>query len=361
MIDKLTDEQIASFPQYVKKWIDIAVHRPTRDIDTVTNNVRWIYDQLGYDSDEISVQIIDSLDQWIEITESQVESQVRSQVWSQVWSQVRSQVWSQVESQVRSQVRSQVWSQVRSQVWSQVESQVRSQVWSQVESQVRSQVESQVWYRADDIAYGDFMYSQGFIKDNAELFYKWADVISDAGMAIYTENTCYLLAKPKILLDTVGNNHSDREKAIKWGDNSGMYYLHGVRFEENLWQRVTSRTMPFADILAIKDIDQRKQAMKYGSVWDFVKHCNAKEIDTYIKVGSNGRQIRYWLYKFPATTDMFPNGAMYAIYDDSMLGAAEQHMQGVPKECRTVAEAMGWKQYITAVEWEALELDKHFT
>ncbi len=321
MIYKLTDEQIAPFPQYVKKWVDIAVHRPTRDIDTVTNNVRWIYDQLGYDSNKISVQIIDSLDQWIEITGSQVQSQVGSQVQSQV------------ESQVESQVGSQVW----------------------------SQVQSQVWYRADDIAYGDFMYSQGFIKDNTELFYKWADVISDAGMAIYTEDTCYLLAKPKVLLDTAGNNHSDREKAIKWGDNSGMYYLHGVRFEEDLWQRVTSRTMPFADILAIEDIDQRKQAMKYGSVWDFVKHCNAKEIDTYTKVGSDGRQIRYWLYEFPATTDMFPNGAMYAIYDDSMLGAAETHAQGVPKECRTVPEAMSWKQYITAAQWEALELDKHFT
>jgi hypothetical protein len=106
--------------------------------------------------------------------------------------------------------------------------------------------------------------------------------------------------------------------------------------------------------------------MKYGNVWEFLKFANAKELDTYTKTGKDGRKIRYWLYEFPKNKNMFPNGAKYMVYDDSMLGAAEQHMQGVPLDKNTVAEAMAWKQSddlytVTPQEWEALELDVHFT
>lgn len=175
-------------------------------------------------------------------------------------------------------------------------------------------------------------------------------------------------ARPtKINRDTTGQLHSDREKSIEYPDGWGLYHLHGVSFDETLWRKAVSRQMPFADILKIEDIDQRKQAMKYGSVWDFVKYAKGIELDTYTKTGAkDGRKIRYWLYEFPANPDMFPNGAKYAIYDDSMLGAADQHMQGVPMETKTVAEAFAWKQSddlytVTPEGWEEMVLDIDFT
>ena len=128
--------------------------------------------------------------------------------------------------------------------------------------------------------------------------------------------------------------------------------------------------MPFADILKIEDIDQRKQAMKYGNVWDFVKHVGGIELDTDMKVGAkDGRKIRYWLYKFPAALPkndpIFAKDAYYAIYEDSMLGAAEIHMQGVPA-CKTIAEAFAWKQSddwytVTPEQWKDMVLDVDFT
>ena len=143
-----------------------------------------------------------------------------------------------------------------------------------------------------------------------------------------------------------------------------MFYLQVVNFPEDLWAKVVSKQMPFADILKIVDIDQRKQAMKYGNVWDFVKHNKGKEIDSAIKVGEkDGRKIHYWLYEFPVG-DLFTKTVHYMIYEDSMLGAAAFHMQGVPP-MKTVAEAMAWKQSdelhtVTAEEWEALVLDRDF-
>ena len=123
--------------------------------------------------------------------------------------------------------------------------------------------------------------------------------------------------------------------------------------------------MPFADILKIVDIDQRKQAMKYGNVWDFIKYEKATLIDETVKVGAkDGRKIRYWLYRFPAG-ELFTKDVHYMIYDDSMLGAASQHMQGVP-DCTTVAQAMAWKQSddlftVTPAQWSEMVLDADFT
>ena len=106
--------------------------------------------------------------------------------------------------------------------------------------------------------------------------------------------------------------------------------------------------------------------MRFVNVWDFIKEAKGVELDTYTKTGLDGRKIRYWLYQFPANADLFPKGAKYMIYDDSMVGAADQHMQGVLMEHNTVAESMAWKQSsdvytVTPEQWELLELDVHFS
>ena len=160
MITKLTEQQEAKFPEYVKTWTAKGLTTQQR---TPADAIRDFseFQRLVLQKKEIApVVILNSpMECWVAAQmvkrlfgSSQVGSQVRSQVRqvdSQVVSQVESQVHSQVVLQVDSQVGSQVGSQVQSQVWSQVESQVGSQVWSQVRSQVWSQVHSQVVLQVD--------------------------------------------------------------------------------------------------------------------------------------------------------------------------------------------------------------------
>jgi len=175
-------------------------------------------------------------------------------------------------------------------------------------------------------------------------------------------------ARPKAIhRNQQGLLHNTRGKSIEWPDGWGLYHLNGVSFDEALFERVTSRKMSLADVLKIEDIDQRKQAMRFVNVWDFIKEAKGEEIDTYTKIGAkDGRKIKYWLYEFPADPDLFPKGAKYAIYEDSMVGKAEYHMQGVLMEHNTVAEAFAWKQSdnlytVTPKQWEELQLDVDFT
>ena len=141
--------------------------------------------------------------------------------------------------------------------------------------------------------------------------------------------------------------HSEVKPAIGWKDGTGIYFLNGVKFDEELWRRVVSfkenKNMPFEEILAIPDIDQRIQAMKYGNIWDFVKHAKGKLLDQYTKRRYQDQApVRYWLYKFPKG-EIFTQDAYYMIYDDTMLLSVKQHVQGVEKSA-TVPEAMAWKR-----------------
>jgi hypothetical protein len=130
-----------------------------------------------------------------------------------------------------------------------------------------------------------------------------------------------------------------------------------VLFPENLWQQVVSGKMPFQEILAIVDTDQRTQAMRFGNVQDFIEHSKAKQLDYHEKERLDGTKVRYWLYKFPKG-EIFTQDAYYAVYDDLVPGSDKQYMSGV-EPCKTVAEAFAWKfsdkdYQLTPSEWEAL-------
>jgi len=156
--------------------------------------------------------------------------------------------------------------------------------------------------------------------------------------------------------------HNARGLAIKYPDGYGFYVLNGVRFPEKLFLKVTSGKMPFKEILAIEDTDQRTQAMRFGDVKEFVKHAKAVELDYHEKERMDGTKVRYWLYKFPKGK-IFTEDAYYAVYDDLVPGSDKQYMSGV-EPCKTVAEAFAWKfsddKYtLTPQEWEELRPGIH--
>jgi len=157
-------------------------------------------------------------------------------------------------------------------------------------------------------------------------------------------------ARPKeIHRNDRGLLHNTSGKSISYPDGWGLYHLNGVYFDENLYNKVTSGKMPFKEILAIKDIDQRTQAMRFGDVWEFIKYAKGKKLDECAKERGNGTTIRYWLYQFPKG-HVFTEKAYYAIYDDLVPGSSKQFMSGV-RPCKTVAEAMAWKFQSTPERW----------
>ena len=170
-------------------------------------------------------------------------------------------------------------------------------------------------------------------------------------------------ARPtKILRNAQGRLHSDTGKAIEYPDGWGLYFLNGVRFDEKLFKEVTSKKMPFKDILAIKDVDQRRQAMKYGSWSDFTESQNATKIDEFTKLDINGEPVSYELWEFPFDEKknreerLFTKTVHFARY--LCPSTREWHTKGVPA-LKTVAEVMAWgmstnERIVSPENWKLL-------
>ena len=109
--------------------------------------------------------------------------------------------------------------------------------------------------------------------------------------------------------------------------------------------------MPFEKILAIEDIDQRTQAMKFGDPKKFLAHTKAKKLDERMKFTPDGKPIQYTLYKISRGA-IFTEDAYYVLYD--CPSTARVYMSGA-MPCKTVGEALAWKFGITVEEWMALE------
>jgi len=202
--------------------------------------------------------------------------------------------------------------------------------------------------------------------ENDKKYLEYSELLMQAkeyglGYWVELEDTLYLVPTPLVRIDSMNRYHSDELPAIRWKNGMEVYFLHGVKFEKELWEKVVSRKMPFADILAIEDIDQRRQAIKYGDWNEFVKYQNAQKIDEFVKFDVQGRMVNYELWKFPYQENEDERIFSKEVYFTRYLcpSVREWHISGVP-EFKTCAEAMAWKMSndqfsISPEEWKELK------
>jgi hypothetical protein len=311
MKTELTQSEKDLMPQIVEKWIKWGTQETNTDVTTIQKNMRWLYEQAGLAP--VPVIVCDTQQHFNdEISQYVKGSSVGSSMWSSMWSLMGSSVGSSVGS----------------------------------------------YYWADDISYYDFFKEIGVVTDKKLIsrVEKYKDALSDTSVGFITDKICIVLRKPKVRLNDEGMLHSDEFPSVEWKDGEySQYHLNGVQFERKLWKRVVSGEMPFKDILAIKDTEQRTQAMKYSNVWDFLKFTEAKHLDEYQKMRADGKEINYYLYKVPAGKDVFDETSYFTIYDCPSTG--KLYMSGIAPEVGkkgNLPEAMAWKFSTDVDSWKRL-------
>ena len=214
-ITKLTPEQAARFPAWVRKWVEIGLSTKPADFDKAEAAALRAYDLCNLRRPSIVLRMGSPLSAVLgggfaaALTNSQVESQVARQV--------AGQVWNQVESQVRSQV----------------ESQVAGQVARQVESLITNSRGG-----AYDAAWGAYV---SFFRDIME----WSDSVLErfsidedlmlnAGWVWWHEEVVAISDHPqRILLDEDGRLHCEDGPAILYRDGWSVWRQHGEPWDEN--------------------------------------------------------------------------------------------------------------------------------
>jgi hypothetical protein len=218
-------------------------------------------------------------------------------------------------------------------------------------------VYSSIWW-ISWLCYYDYALNIG-VKLDQEKFERMKTLVQHLPLVVFFDDLIVVIKAPSVIRQEKNRLHSEELPAIEWQDGSGMYYLHGVKFDKELFHKVINPDTPIKEILQIEDVDQRTQALnpKFRKEDDVIRELKGIELDTYQKTSANG-VVNYTLYKFPAG-EVFTEDAYYCLFDCPSTG--KRHLEGVAKS-NTVAEAMAWAMsdenlgiVVTPEEWQAME------
>ena len=323
-----------------------------------------------------------------EVEQEEVRQEVWQEVRQEVWQEVGREVEQEVELEVGQEVRQEVGQEVRREVWREVWQEVWREVGQEVGQEVEQEVEQEVWQEVwrevwqevwqeklkyysfgsylsswyyDWYSFYDYFHRIKAIKN--EKFLKLKEGVKGIFEVIYLKGYCLVSTCPEYVKKKAGRLHNEHGPAVKFRDGYSVYALNGVRFPKKLYLQVISRKMKMEDILKIKDIDQRTQAMKFASsrIRDFYLSQKGKMTDEVFKLDVKGRPVKYQLWKIPQG-EVFNREVAFVLYDcpsSIERGEKQEYASGVPVEFNSVAEAMAWKMSdnelpMTVEEWIGL-------
>ena len=116
------------------------------------------------------------------------------------------------------------------------------------------------WY-----LYQLYYFEVGLLKEDeySKLLRLYIDDVIDSWMCIYLKNVAVVSRKPVVRREDE-RLHSDQLPAVLFPDGYEIYFLDGVEFPKETWQRVVSKEMSLSEIMKIEISDQRTVALKYN-------------------------------------------------------------------------------------------------
>jgi hypothetical protein len=279
-INKLTDEQIARFSEFVERWKKIGLSTERADRPKAEQAAKEAYKEANLTPPELivwcdsplSLPIVDSVlktgrdsveasvgDSVQDSVEASVWASVQDSVWVSVWNSVRDSVqasvrdsvkvsvWNSVQASVQDSVEASVWASVQDSVWASVWNSVRDSVWASVWDSVRDSVKVSVW-NSVKVSVGDSVYGQheaGWLSFysyfleacNLEACKRLLPLMKYAessGWWIPRKGVILLSERPiRCGVNERGLLHNNTGKmAIEYPDGFGVYAVNGVRLPE---------------------------------------------------------------------------------------------------------------------------------
>jgi len=364
-ITKLTKKQEEMLPVWTKKWIKIGLKTGETDWNTFEENIKVCYEKANIPFPNKIIRVNSPI---VGAFASSIAKKILSYsaVGSAVRSAVDSAVGSAVRSAVGSAVRSAVDSAVDSAVHSAVDSAVDSAVHSAVHSAVRSAVPKLEWHYwfGGQFWVGGWWGSPSFVSfftdvcnlelepDILQRTTAYRKICESVNYFWCNKDFVMVCARPsKINLDTLGRLHSEIEKSIEYPDGWGLYHLHGVRFEQELWNKIVKKELLAKQILQLENIEQRSQAMLIFGNENLLKELNARLISKgkprkFCGSNEEWQSELYELEGVPEKMLKYPDPSTKRIY-----------YSFVPREIKTADEGIGWKFEAKEYEYEIMEVE----
>jgi hypothetical protein len=350
-IDKLTDEQIARFPEFVERWTKIGLSTQPADRPATEKAIAMIYRAGGLEPPKEIVWCGSPLSQGFAHAIMQ-NNKLGASVGESVWASVRASVWASVGESVRASVGE----SVRASVWASVGESVRASVWESVwdsvGESVRESVRASVW-ESVRASVGESIYGQheagwlsfySFFKEVAGLDAETdkldglLQLSQSAGWVIPCANICWVSERQNIMArDDQGLLHSVVGPALAYPDGWEIYAVHGVRVREN-WITQTNY-LTAADVFKERTAEVRRAGCELIG-WDRVlSGIDARLID------EDGDEFVGTLYE-----GQIP-GAERCGFLKVRCGTGRQFVIPVESGLGSAMAAQAWIQNVRPSEW----------
>jgi len=151
------------------------------------------------------------------------------------------------------------------------------------------------------ISYYDFFSNIGIAKDKK--FEVFSELLFDSGifMMIVFDKVCIISRFPKNIDRDEKNRLSNNSgPAIEFGDGWKLYYVHGVNFDEELFNNAfVNGFLTPEEILGIRNAEQRAVLIQHYGYDAIIERLNPKVIDTYYGISQvTGTPVKYELLDF---------------------------------------------------------------
>ena len=263
-IDRLTDAQIARFPEFIKRWTDIGLSTKPADREQAERGVRMAYECAGLAPPKAIVWCGSPFSQGLTraivfgLANGEIKSEIGEAVEKKVGDSVGDSVGASVGASVRASVGDSVWASV----WDSVGASVRASVWDSVGASVGASVRASVrasvgdsvrasvwasWYGQHDAGwlafYDYFRDAAGLSEETQKLAGLWL-LSQSAGWWLPHQNLCWVSERHNVLhRDADGRLHCDNGPALQYPDGWSIYAIGGVRVDEQTIMRPETQTL----------------------------------------------------------------------------------------------------------------------
>jgi hypothetical protein len=277
LIDHLTPEQTARFPEFVKRWTDIGLSTTPTDREAAERAIRLCYEcagiapprQITWRQSPLAgaMAMIAVRDSGASVRYS-IWNTIRNSVRTSVGTSVRYSVWTGVWANVRTSVRDAVWTRVGASVWTSVWASVPG-VWANFRAAVRNSIEGS--FEAEWLSPYSYLLDCGGLKACEKMRGMFAQA-EHCGWWWPFENAVIATDKPTALhLDDHGRLHHPTEAAISYGDGWGVYAWHGTRIPKRYYAKVVTPT----EILRERNAEVRRALIERYGQDRFMLDCSS--------------------------------------------------------------------------------------
>ena len=326
-IDSLTKEQIARFPEFVKKWTCVGLSTEKSNRPLAEDGVNHAYKIAGKTppkkivwcgspfSQGLTRAIIFGLKNPEIKFGKNLRDSVRDSVWASVGDSVRASVWASVGDSVGDSVRD----SVRDSVWASVWASVRDSVWDSGYGQHDSN-----W-----LAFYDYFKEVCGLDSETQKLFGIFQISRNAGWWLPHENICWISERHNVLnRNSDGRLHCMDGMALAYPDGWGIYALNGVRMKP---EYVLTKTEDMTPEMVMKEenVDVRRELVRKFGV-DRLKSFGKK-------MDSVGDYELLDMSKIFTSVDYAP----HLLMKNPSIGV--YHLEGVGQECKTVEHAINWR------------------